>query len=373
MKNARKITKRQVLVLILLLFTMNWTVGCGKTEFINDPEAIERASKSVVELTVYNRQNEVVGTGSGFFAFDGKTIVTNYHVIKSAYRIEMSDDNDNICDIDTIYNVNDDKDIAILLLGDKVAKKASYVPFLIADSKDLLRGESVVAIGSPLGIKNTISTGTISNFVEESGVNLIQFTAAISSGSSGGALLNNNGEIIGMTSASYIDGQNLNLAIPSDEIKSLYEQIPLNESVKDFYSRTYIPTINEGVLTVGVSADYHPYEYIDNYGDFAGIEIDILTKISEDLGLEVKFVDIRFHELFTTLRNGQVDCIIGGMEYTPERQEVALVSNKLFTIDDGYNAVIYVSKDNIELQMKINNSIYLNQKDGVFDEIVKKY
>lgn len=352
---------------------MNWTVGCRKREFINDPEAIERASKSVVELTVYNRKNEVVGTGSGFFAFDGKTIVTNYHVIKNAYRIEMSDDNDNKCDVAKIYNVNPDMDIAIILLEDKYAKKEDYVPFVMADSMDLLRGESVVAIGSPLGIKNTISTGTISNFVEESGVNMIQFTAAISSGSSGGALLNNNGEIIGMTSASYIGGQNLNLAIPSNEIKDLYEQTPLNESVEDFYSRMYIPTIHEGILTVGVSADYHPYEYIDDHGDFAGIEIDMLTKISEDLGLEVRFVDIRFHELFSALMQGQVDCIIGGMEYTPERQEAALVSNKLLTIGEGYNSVIYISKDNIELQMKINNSIYINQKDGEFDEIVNKY
>lgn len=61
------------------------------------------------------------------------------------------------------------------------------------------RGSSIVAIGSPIGLKNTVSLGNVSSVYNEDGVNWIQFTAPISHGSSGGALLNDNGQVIGIT------------------------------------------------------------------------------------------------------------------------------------------------------------------------------
>lgn len=231
-----------VVVMLLLVFT-----ACGgnteKTEseiipFSNDPDAMAYASKSVVKIKVYNKQNEYIASGSGFFAFDSKTVITNYHVIEDAYKIEIIDDDDKTLVISTIYNVDKDKDIAILQISDSIS---GYSPLKIASSDNVKKGENVVAIGSPLGLKNTISMGTISNFVEEDGIDMIQFTAAISNGSSGGALLNDSGEVIGITSASYIEGQNLNLAIPIAEIVSLYQKSPILKSVTEYY--------NEGILS----------------------------------------------------------------------------------------------------------------------------
>ena len=71
------------------------------------------------------------------------------------------------------------------------------------------------AIGSPKGLQNTITTGIISNpSREDGGIKYIQTSAAISAGSSGGALINKYGQVIGITSGSYLGGQNLNVALP---------------------------------------------------------------------------------------------------------------------------------------------------------------
>ena len=92
-------------------------------------------------------------------------------------------------------------------------------------SKKLVRGQKVVAIGSPLGLFNSVSDGIISGFRQIDMVDMIQFTAPTSHGSSGGAVLNMQGEVIGISTAGYSAGQNINLAVG-------YEAI--NQFVKGF-------------------------------------------------------------------------------------------------------------------------------------------
>lgn len=360
--------KRLISWLLFLGLSLS-LVACGSKAFSVDPDAIDAASKSVVEITVYDKDGTAIAGGSGFFAFDTKTIITNYHVIENAYRIEIIDDDDNTIEVSLIYNVSKDKDIAILQVDGEI----SYSPLKISTSEELKKGESVVAIGSPLGLKNTISKGTISNFVDQDGIDMIQFTAAISHGSSGGALLNDSGEVIGITSGSYIDGQNLNLAIPAAEIMDLYEEKPILQSVPDYYNETVTPTINAGVLVVGVSADCYPYEYIDNSGNTAGIEVEIACEIANRLGLKVEFVNMEFSNLLTSLIDRNVDCLIG-MDYEPLRLEYAYASNPMFTEDLGdgmaFVSVMYISKSNADLQAAINNAIREMQEDGTMAAIV---
>ena len=97
-------------------------------------------------------------------------------------------------------------------------------PLKLGSSENMLKGEEVVAIGSPLGLVNTVSTGVISGRAKENGGEVIQFTAPISNGSSGGALFDSKGMVIGVTYASYVDGQNLNLAIPIEQVIKLYDE-----------------------------------------------------------------------------------------------------------------------------------------------------
>lgn len=360
---------KRIISAILIFATVLSLTACGSKPFSENPDAIDAASKSVVEITVYDKSNTAIAGGSGFFAFDSKTIITNYHVIENAYKIEIIDDDDNTVEVSFIYNVNKEKDIAIL----RIDKEGSYSPLKVATSAELKKGESVVAIGSPLGLKNTISKGTISNFVEQDGIDMIQFTAAISHGSSGGALLNDSGEVIGITSGSYVDGQNLNLAIPAEEIVDLYEDKPISKSVTDYYNETVIPTINAGVLTVGVCADLHPYEYIDASGKITGIDVEIAREIANRMGLKVEFINMEFDNLLNSLVEGKVDCLIG-MDYEPLRLEYANASNPVYTEDLGdgmtFVSIMYITKTNTDLQTAINSTIREMQEDGTIAAIL---
>ena len=150
---------KKYLSLTIVLFSLLALTSCAKP-FSENPDAMEQASKSVVELSIFDYNDNLIATGSGFFMFDSNTIITNYHVIASAYRIEATDDEDAAFSIDTIYNLSDEKDIAILRATDMAGE---YSPLILGDSSVVQRGEEVVAIGSPLGLKNTISTGTVSN------------------------------------------------------------------------------------------------------------------------------------------------------------------------------------------------------------------
>ncbi|GFI48878.1 putative serine protease HhoB [Lachnospiraceae bacterium] len=92
-------------------------------------------------------------------------------------------------------------------------------PLPLYRGRKLARGQKVVAIGSPLGMFNSVSDGIISGFREIDSVDMIQFTAPISHGSSGGALLNMQGEVIGISTAGIDEGQNLNLAVSYEDIR----------------------------------------------------------------------------------------------------------------------------------------------------------
>lgn len=199
--------------------------------FSQDAAAIEKADASVVTIFCYDYDGELAATGSGFVAFNGKTIVTNYHVMTSAYTCKISTNQDISYNVTGILCYSKEQDIAVLQL----AKDTGLQPLTLGDSGVIKKGESVVAIGSPLGIKNTVSSGILSGRRMEDNMDVLQFTAPISQGSSGGALFDDNGNVIGITYASYIDGQNLNLAIPIELVNNLYNAKGVAKSVSAIY------------------------------------------------------------------------------------------------------------------------------------------
>lgn len=100
----------------------------------------------------------------------------------------------------------------------------SYIS--IGDSDKLVPGQRVVAIGDPLGLVNTVTDGIISNIRKQGSLTLIQTSAPITHGSSGGALLNMYGELIGITTAGIKGEGNLNFAVSSNDIKSFLGKLP---------------------------------------------------------------------------------------------------------------------------------------------------
>ena len=112
-----------------------------------------------------------------------------------------------------LIKYNQDLDLAIL----RMEKRRAPIP-IYRGPEPLVRGQKVVAIGSPLGLFNTVSDGIISGFRTVGRRSMLQFTAPTSHGSSGGALLDVYGNLIGVITAGFDDGQNLNLAVDYQSI-----------------------------------------------------------------------------------------------------------------------------------------------------------
>ncbi len=210
--------KLSVFLLSAFILIAIFSDAASANGFSDDPDAVEDKLKSVLMLEVYN-DSQLIGTGSGFCAFDNRTLVTNYHVIKDAdYLIAYSDSGDPYF-IFHVLTADAARDIAIL----SFFSPTDLIPLSLNSDGALRRAEKVVAIGSPLGITNTVAAGIISGlYTTDAGVNMIQFTAPISPGSSGGALFDDNGSVIGITTSTLTEGQNINLAVHIREAVALY-------------------------------------------------------------------------------------------------------------------------------------------------------
>ncbi|MBQ7566117.1 MAG: trypsin-like peptidase domain-containing protein [Oscillospiraceae bacterium] len=174
-------------------------------------EIYQKCSPAVFYIEVYDAGGTPVSSGSGFFISSGGAAVTNYHVIDGAYSAKiLRADNGAVSDVEGVYDYSEETDWAVLKV------KGSGFPYLTAGSAStVVGGAAAYAIGSPKGLDNTISDGIISNPSRQiDGVTYIQTSAAISHGSSGGALLNEYGEVIGITSAGIESGENIGFALP---------------------------------------------------------------------------------------------------------------------------------------------------------------
>lgn len=202
------------------------TANHYQAEGMNDDELsveeISRYAPSVLLLTCYDSAGNAICTGTAFFIDSAGTLVTNYHVVAGAASIKARTDAGDEFAVDTMLAYDAAKDIAVL--GSSASNTS---PLQLGDSDTVVLGQSVVAIGNPLGLQNTVSSGIISSIRRLSDGALtkeFQITTPLSHGSSGGPLFNNSGEVIGITYASLDLGQNINFAIPINEIKPLLEQ-----------------------------------------------------------------------------------------------------------------------------------------------------
>ena len=175
---------------------------------------LAKLSTSIVMIAIYDNRQKMLGTGSGIMIGKDGFILTNNHVIRGGYYFEVRiEDDERIYKTDEVIKYNQYLDLAIIRIP-RVLE-----PLRLFDGREkLVRGQKVVAIGSPLGLFNSVSDGIISGFRNIDNVDMIQFSAPTSPGSSGGAVLNMFGEVIGISTAGFSEGQNINLAVPYDAI-----------------------------------------------------------------------------------------------------------------------------------------------------------
>ena len=160
--------------------------------------------------------------GSGFVISDGQ-IATNYHVIEgvASGTVKLVGELTRH-PIESVLAIDTAKDLAIIQAGGVTAPALS-----LGDSDSVQVGQSIYVAGNPQGLTGTFSTGIVSAVRPEGNSlvsgKIIQITAPISPGSSGGPVLNNVGEVVGISVGQVVNGQNLNFAVPVNYLKALIE------------------------------------------------------------------------------------------------------------------------------------------------------
>ena len=188
---------------------------------LNAEQIYARCIPAVFLIDVYDDYGDWIGSGSGFFIDNKGTAVTNHHVLygASSAKATLSDSTGretDTLDVLGVYAWSDqnEEDWAVIKVD------VTGNPYLrIGEKSTAVGGATVYALGSPLGLTASISNGIISNPARSlDGQIYIQTNAAIDHGSSGGALVNAYGEVIGITCGGF-NGQNLNIAIPISAIE----------------------------------------------------------------------------------------------------------------------------------------------------------
>jgi len=206
----------------------------------NTIELFRKASPSVVYITSISVKRNLFslnvyeipqGTGSGFIWDRDGRIVTNYHVISDANRIEVT-----LADHTTykavLVGAAPDRDIAVLQIS---APPKKLTPLTLGQSDNLIVGQKVFAIGNPFGLDQTLTTGIVSALGREiTSVtgrtihNVIQTDAAINPGNSGGPLLDSAGRLIGVNTAIYSPSgasSGVGFAVPVSEVNRVVPQV----------------------------------------------------------------------------------------------------------------------------------------------------
>ena len=180
------------------------------------PAIAKTANGAVVSLVMSDKGGQVLALGSGFVISEDGLIVTNYHVIENGSSAVVKRPDGAFFLVDGMVASDKARDIAIIK-----AHGEHFRALTLGDSDRLEVGEEVVAIGNPLSLESTVSNGIISGFrtVEELGGKFLQITTPISPGSSGGPLFNMAGEVVGITTLYLKGGENLNFAIPINDMK----------------------------------------------------------------------------------------------------------------------------------------------------------
>jgi S1-C subfamily serine protease len=213
-------------LLIAIILAVVTAAGFEWWESRAKQQALDEARAAVVTVLAFDSKNKPISQGSGIFVNSSGLLATNFHVIREASSLVARLPNGAVFLLQDhgVRFADAENDIALLQFD---AKNTSYVQ--LGNPAKLTAGELAYAIGTPEGQESTISMGNISNPDSViSGQHFIQFTAPISPGSSGGGLFVENGDIVGITSASLGSdrAQNLNYAIPVSYLRAAMNRQP---------------------------------------------------------------------------------------------------------------------------------------------------
>jgi hypothetical protein len=314
-------------------------------------EIYTKCAPSTVEI----QTEETVGgsLGSGFFIQSG-VVVTNYHVIEDATKIKVITYDNKEYEVESILGYNKDYDIAILYID-------AVTEHLALNKGDISVGETVYALGSPQGLTGSLSEGIVSSASRVyDGVEYIQVTAPISSGNSGGPLVNEYGEVIGINTFYFTDSQNLNFALNVFQVNKIDINSPINPS--DFYAQNEAKSLNEDPAK---SQKASTAQIIDSNTIVMGSlsyanDIDVyhikLTSSDYVLGICAPDESSYFNDLYFSVLDSQGYIVLDSSSYTFTDGSPYLGFEDTLSAGDYY-IVVYAGSD--YLNYTLNYSFYI--------------
>lgn len=224
-----------VAVMLYLAFSERNTGLASNSEIsdISSSEIYKKTSPAIAVIEVMLSDGSEV-QGSGFFIDDEGTLVTNYHVIDEAVAGRAAYSSGSKYEIVGVKDCDEILDLAILEVS------CRNNPFLRISGRRVQTGERIYTLGAPLGLDDTFSDGIVSNASRViDGVRCIQITAPISPGNSGGPLINSEGDVIGVNTFVYTNGQNLNFAVDIRELEKLKKGVGSEMTLRELNEKKH--------------------------------------------------------------------------------------------------------------------------------------
>jgi S1-C subfamily serine protease len=241
-------------------------------------EIAKKAFGSTVLLVMEDHNGQPLSLGSGFFVRDGE-IASNLHVVEGSAKgyAKLVGDKTKY-DIEGVTIADPNYDLVVLKVSNSHSRTLP-----LGNSDTVQVGESVYAVGNPQGLEGTFSQGIVSSIREVGADKLLQITAPISPGSSGGPVLNEKGEVIGISVATFKGGQNLNFAIPSSYLKNLLNKSgtakPLAQAMPSKAQHSILADLG-GRSTEGVIGANFTY---DSYAEMGDYSFSLVNKLRESV------------------------------------------------------------------------------------------
>jgi S1-C subfamily serine protease len=206
------------------------TPGTAAPESLSAEAVFKQASPAVVRIIVRDARFKEIGLGSGFLVSSAGVLVTNYHVVAKAHFATVLLPSDATLFVEGILASDEQADLAVLKVNGKDLPHLD----LVSAGETPNVGAHVYAIGNPQGLANTLSEGLISGVrTLDPGTTVLQTTAAISPGSSGGPLLDARGRVVGVARMTLAGPatQNLNFAVPAEKVRAILDKASAGKPV----------------------------------------------------------------------------------------------------------------------------------------------
>lgn len=242
-----KILLSNIFLSLLFLFLLSKNLY---TQDLTPEQIYQNVNDCIVVILSYDFDGKLAKQGSGVVINDKGWVVTNYHFFAECEKMEIKH-KDHLIQYPDIIGLNAEKDILILKIYEN-----TFPSIPIANVDDLKIDQRVYTVGSLLNLENSMSEGIVNGLknTDARNIDYIQITASISPESSGGAVLNSRGELIGISTLTFKDGQNLIFAIPMNDI--LKVSLDLNTSKNQIDSNNYyhkgLNAIKSGNFSEGI-------------------------------------------------------------------------------------------------------------------------